>query len=181
MINILPTRKNDPDLQRLMSVHYSQPKGFVGRQLFYRIEYNGVLYGCIAFGSATKHLPGRKLPFHLNTGMSNIFYHVEKQNGAYPKRNFTTYALLEAEKVATIDYEIKYKDKVNWLETLVELPRSGDLYLKAGYTLVGITKGYTCKRIAGESTDKWTGRRVWVHVNLRPKSVFVKLLSALSY
>jgi hypothetical protein len=44
---------------------------------------------------------------------------------------------------------------------------------KDGWRLVGQTKGYTCKRIAGNSTDSWTGKRVWDTKNLRPKLVFV--------
>jgi hypothetical protein len=171
--------KGDPDLRRMMSVHYSAPKGFVGRQLFYRIEHDGEVYGCIAFGSATRHLPGRKLPYSLGAGMNNIFYHVEKRGGAYPMRNFTTKALLAAELVARADYEARYGERVLWLETLVELPRTGELYLRAGYRVVGETKGFTCKREGGKGTDSWTGRRVWDTKNLRPKHVLLKLVDGL--
>lgn len=176
-LNIVRTSKADTDLQAMMAVHYSQPKGFVGRQIFYRIEHDAKLYGCIAFGSATKFLPGRKLSWPLSAGMNNIFYHVEKISGRYPLRNFTTKALLIAEPIAAADYEAKYGSVVRWLESLVEYPRTGDLYLKAGYTHVGDTKGYTCKRMAGTGTDSWTGKRVWDTKNLRPKRVFIKMLS----
>lgn len=160
-----------------MAVHYSQPKGFVGRQILYSIFFSDVHYGCIGFGSATRFLPGRTVIKDLKNGMNNIFYHVEKVDGKYPRRNFTTYALLEAEKQACQDYKDKYGDEVLWLETLVELPRTGDLYLKAGYTLTGQTQGFTCKRVAGQGTDSWSGKRVWDTKNLRPKRVFVKVLN----
>lgn len=173
-MNIVKTTKGDPDLKSMMVRHYSQPKGFVGRQLFYRIEQNNILYGCIAFGSATKHLPGRNIIGSLNNGLNNIFYHIEKRDEKYPLRNFTTYCLLQAEKIAAIEYELQYGDEVKWLETLVELPRSGDLYLKAGYIFVGTTIGYTCKRVAGKGTDSWGGKRIWNKTDLRPKKVFVK-------
>ena len=159
-----------------MEVHYSQPKGFVGRQVLYSVYWEEVLYGCIGFGSATKHLPGRQIIGDLKNGLNNVFYHIEKVDGKYPKRNFTTYVLLEAEKLAIKDYEDKYGDKVYWLETLVELPRTGELYIKAGYVQTGQTKGFTCKRVAGQGTDSWTGKRVWDTKNLRPKRVFVKVL-----
>lgn len=135
-----------------------------------------MVYGCIAFGSATKHLPNREILGSLNNGLNNIFYHVERPEGVakYPLRNFTTSVLRQAEELAMKDYEEKYGDKVTWLETLVELPRTGDLYLKAGYIETGITKGFTCKRVSGVSTDSWGGRRVWDHNNLRPKRVFQK-------
>ena len=174
MLRIVRTDKSDIQLKAMMAVHYSHPKGFVGRQLIYKIFYDKIFYGCIAFGSATRFLPGRNYGWELCEGMNNTFYHIEKQNGKYPKRNFTTLVLLEAEKLALVDYQNKYGDKVKWIESLVELPRMGELYLKAGYKLVGQTKGYTCKRVAGISTDSWTGKRVWDTVNLRPKNVFLK-------
>jgi hypothetical protein len=42
------------------------------------------------------------------------------------------------------------------------------------WTCVGMTKGYTCKRIGGQGTDSWTGQRIWDTKNLRPKLVFVR-------
>ena len=146
---------------------------WVGRY-FTKLLTTELFYGYIAFGSATRHLPGRAVIGDLKNGVNNIFYHIEKVEGKYPKRNFTTFSLLEAEKKVIIDYPKKYSDNVHWFETLVELPRTGDLYKKAGYDLVGQTKGFTCKRTAGQGTDSWTGQRVWDTVNLRPKLVFVK-------
>ena len=174
MINLERIKKSDEFLKSLMAVHYSQPKGFVGRQIFYKIRYDKTIYGCIAFGSATRHLPGREILGNLNNGLNNIFYHVFPPEGKYPIRNFTTKCLLEAEKLAVLDYKENYGDHVNWLETLVELPRTGDLYLKAGYEEVGLTKGFTCKRVGGIGTDSWGGKRVWDTTNLRPKRVFFK-------
>ena len=52
------------------------------------------------------------------------------------------------------------------------MPRTGECYKRAGWTEIGITKGYTCKRIKGQGTDNWTGKRVWDTKNLRPKRVF---------
>lgn len=159
-----------------MAVHYSQPKGFVGRQLLYKVYASGTLYGAIAFGSATKHLPGRVVHPRLNNGLNNTFYHVAKVDGAYPLRNFTTRVLLLAEWVVSADYKRTYGDDVHWFETLVELPRSGELYRKAGYAHVGTTIGKTCKRTGGVGTDSWSGCRVWDEVNLRPKHVFQKMV-----
>jgi hypothetical protein len=68
---------------------------------------------------------------------------------------------------------MKYGDVPIGFESLVELPRSGEVYKRDGWTEVGVTKGQTCKRIAGKGTDSWTGRRVWDTKNLRPKRIFV--------
>ena len=56
----------------------------------------------------------------------------------------------------------------------MELPRTGECYLKDDWELVGQTIGYTCKRIAGNGTDDWTGKRVWNTKDLRPKLVFCR-------
>jgi hypothetical protein len=48
-----------------------------------------------------------------------------------------------------------------------------------GWEEVGITVGYTCKRVSGKGrhrTDSWTGQRVWDTKNKRPKRVFVRHL-----
>ena len=79
----------------------------------------------------------------------------------------------ERERVI-IDWFNKYGDKVIGFETLVELPRTGECYRRDGWEQIGQTKGFTCKRVAGKSTDSWGGRRVWDYKNLRPKIVLVR-------
>lgn len=160
-----------------MSNHYSKPKGFVGRNICYAVIYDNIYYGHIVGGSATRFLPGRNEFLNinlkkLNNVVNNIFYNVSKVNDRYPKRNFTSYVLTEFCKKIKSDWELKYGDEVVGFESLVEMPRTGDLYLKAGWTWVGETKGFTCKRIEGKGTDNWSGKRVWNTENLRPKNVF---------
>jgi len=57
---------------------------------------------------------------------------------------------------------------------LAELPRTGEIYKKGGYIVVGTTKGYSCKRLGGKGTDKWGGRCMWNYQDLKPKLVFCK-------
>ena len=170
-----PIKRTDQRILYNMGLHYSQPKGFVGRNICYAIIVHGIFYGTIAGGSATRFLPGRKIIGTLNNGVNNIFYHIEKQNGKYPMRWFSKLIISKYRETIEHDWLKKYGDKVYWHETLVELPREGLLYKKDGWVEVGITKGYTCKRISGESTDNWSGRRVWDTKNLRPKRVFVRI------
>lgn len=166
-----------------MAVHYSQPKGFVGRNICYAILYNDVYYGSIVGGSATLHLVGRDEYFKLtkegkmsklNNIINNIFFHIEKVNGKYPVRCFSVKILKLFRCIIQVDWEKKYGDIVMGHESLVELPRTGDVYLRDGWKLVGQTKGFTCKRVAGSGTDNWTGKRIWDTKNLRPKLVFVR-------
>lgn len=165
-----------------MSIHYSQPKGFVGRSICYAIKCDGYCYGHIVGGSSTLHLPGRNEFFgmdktSLNNVVNNVFYHVTKINGKYPIRNFTTKILLEFEKEIQQEWYYKYRNLVIGLESLVELPRTGECYIKAGWELVGQTVGYTCKRTSdklGIGSDSWHGKRVWNTDSLKPKLVFVK-------
>lgn len=175
MIELRPVSRTYPLLLDDMKIHYSQPKGFVGRNICYAVIVGDAYFGAIVGGSATKHLPGRNIsePHSLNNIVNNIFYHVE---GPYPFRNFTQKVLKIYRKQIELDWFLKYGDFVITHETLVELPRSGECYRRDGWFEIGQTKGFTCKRTAGKSSDSWTGKRVWDRENLRPKRVFMRMV-----
>jgi hypothetical protein len=178
------SNKGDPDVREMMADHYSQPKGFVGRQIIYRVLFAGVLYGAIAGGSATKNLPGRDTFYlaarpPLNTIVNNTFFHIRKIGDRYPTRNFTTSVVRAWRERIVWDWQSKYNDPVCGFETLVELPRLGELYLRDGWVETGVTRGMTCKRVGGKGSDSWSGRRVWDEENLRPKRVLMRLLMRL--
>lgn len=182
MITLIPIKRTDERITSLMSVHYSHPKGFVGRNICYAIMFDGCCFGAIAGGSATRFLPGRTIPdgASLNNGVNNIFFHVHRVLGVnsleedYPFRNFTTRVLAEYRRMIEVDWLKKYGDRAVWHETLVELPRTGECYRRDGWAVVGKTIGYTCKRTSGKGTDSWSGKRVWDTKNLRPKLVFTR-------
>lgn len=178
MIHLEQTKRTDKRLLDRMENHYSQPKGFVGRNICYAVYYDGAYYGHIVAGSATRFLPGRNEFLgttlnNLNCIVNNIFFNVTPVDGKYPLRNFTTQVVSTFVQKVCIDWEEKYGDSVVGFETLVEKPRTGELYRRAGWTVVGETVGYTCKRVSGKGSDGWTGKRVW-NTNkdeLRPKIV----------
>lgn len=185
MLELKQTIKFDLDLQKDMANHYSKPKGFVGRSICYKIYCDNIYYGGIVGGSATKFLPGRNEYFNniykwweggweLNNIVNNLFFHIEKQNDKYPMRNFSQEILNLFKATISKDWFNKYDDKILGFETLIELPRTGEIYKRNSWDLVGQTIGYTCKRVAGKGTDSWSGKRVWDTVNLRPKLVFVQ-------
>lgn len=178
MLELVITKRTDPRLLDRMANHYSKPKGFVGRNICYAIMYGGVYYGHIVAGSATRFLPGRNEYLQttlseLNCIVNNIFFNVSKVEGKYPVRNFTTRILKLFVSVVLDDWKTKYGDTVVGFETLVEKPRTGEAYLRAGWCVTGETVGFTCKRVQGKGTDGWTGRRIWnTHKDtLRPKLV----------
>ncbi len=178
MLRLVPIKKTDSRLLENMANHYSRPKGFVGRSICYAVMFDDCYYGAIVGGSATLHLPGRHE--YLGTSrddldfiVNNVFFHIERVNGKYPLRNFSQVVLSLFMKTIVEDWKTKYKDTVLGFESLVELPRTGEIYLRNGWALVGQTKGFTCKRTSGEGTDGWGGKRVWDTTNLRPKHVFV--------
>lgn len=183
MLRLEPIKRTDPRLLANMRVHYSQPKGFVGRNICYAIMVGDQYFGGIVGGSTPKYMANRQvyLMMHriedvqLNQIVNNIFFHV---NGPYPFRNFTTRVLREYRSRIEIDWFVKYGDCVRLHETLVELPRSGETYRRDGWLKIGQTKGFTCKRTAGVGTDSWTGKRVWDTENLRPKHVFIRRAGA---
>ncbi|MCI0549394.1 MAG: DUF4338 domain-containing protein [Anaerolineae bacterium] len=169
-----------------MQRHYSRPKGFVGRSICHAVYWNDDYYGHIVGGSATRYLPGRHEFLgtdgsDLNQIINNVYYHVEKVNEQYPCRNFTSRVLEAWAEIIAHQWQDKYGASIVGFESLIELPRSGETYRRAGWTEVGTTKGYTCKRTAGKGTDSWSGKRVWDTNNLRPKRVFCKLHAASPY
>jgi hypothetical protein len=178
-LELVLVKRTDPALLIRMKNHYSKPKGFVGRNICYAIDYNGTYYGHIVFGSATQHLPNRNNFFGITNRqlykiINNLFYNISKVKGKYPKRNFTTFVLVEAMKLVKKHWKMKYGDDILGFETLIEQPRTGELYRRAGFVVIGQTKGYTCKRESGNGTDSWTGKRVWNTTELRPKLVLAK-------
>ena len=178
-------KRTDPRILDNMAHHYSQPKGFVGRNICYAIVCDDAYYGAIVGGSATLHLVGRDEFFGftketkrglLNQVVNNIFFHAERLNGRYPIRNMLPRVLGMWREQIVDDWRVKYGDDVIGFESLIELPRTGETYKRDGWTEVGITKGQTCKRVAGKGSDTWSGKRVWDTKNLRPKRVFVRHL-----
>lgn len=183
MFSLILIKRSDPRIVRLMAKHYSQPKGFVGRNICYLVAYDKTIYGAMVGGSATMHLVGRDDYFGLVKAtkaqslahlVNNIFFHIEPVGGGYPVRNFAQKVVSEFRRQIADDWEAKYENEVIGFETLVELPRTGEVYRRDGWVECGITKGQTCKRVGGQGTDSWSGRRVWDTINLRPKRVFVR-------
>lgn len=178
-LELIKIKRTDPRILKNMEIHYSHPKGFVGRNICYAIMFDNIYYGAIVAGSATKFLPNRNAYFNIEANrlksiINNIFFHTEKQNNQYPIRNFTTSILKRFRQISQIDWFNKYQDIVLGFETLVELPRSGECYLRDKWVCIGQTKGYTCKRVGGKGTDSWSGKRVWDTKNLKPKLVLVR-------
>lgn len=187
-IELVATNKGDPLVKQYMAVHYTQPKGFVGRQLIYRIECGGKVYGAIAGGSAIKlpkmsqQLAGRVFPegATLENVVNNTFFHLERPEGeSYPVRNFAPKVVALWRERVMRDWPARYKgDRVMLFETLIEPPRTGELYLRDGWTHVGTTHGTQWKREGGSSPKERFKYGVRVRdrkAPLRPKLVFTRL------
>ena len=183
MIQLTVTKRTNKNLLELMKKHYSKPKGFVGRNICYAIYYNNVYYGHIVGGSCTLNLPNRNNFFKIdkkkyNNIINNIFYHIEKVKNKYPTRNFTTKVLKFWRKKIEKDWFEKYGNKVIGFESLIEPPRTAELYKKDKWIYLGKTKGFTCKRVPGKEKGIFKyGKRIWDYKNLRPKLVYVRLIN----
>jgi Druantia protein DruA len=188
LITLEQIKRTDNRILADMAAHYSKPRGFVGRNICYAIMCDGTYYGTIVGGSATLHLVGRDEFFGIETEnkrailrriVNNIFFHIEKRGGCYPVRNMVQSVLRLFRNRIILDWKQRYGDTVLGFESLVELPRTGEAYKRDGWQEVGVTVGYTCKRISGKGrhrTDAWTGQRVWDVKHKRPKRVFVRYL-----
>lgn len=182
MIQLYRVKNSNLLLRQNMGVHYSQPRGFVGRNLCYLVYDGTTAYGSIVAGSAGMNLAGRDSFFGLTKQTkkieiqriaNNVFFHIEKQARKYP-RNFAPKVLALFRERVIVEWEAKYGVPLLGFETLVEPPRTGEIYLRDGWEQVGVTKGQTCKRTAGKGTDTWTGKREWDTENLRPKFVLCR-------
>lgn len=194
-VKLKEVKKTHFVLKYFMKRHYSSPKGFVGRSICFLVFDKGTVVGAIVGGTSTLHLPGRDEFFgisksenrvkRLNSIINNVFYHVNKELFiGKPPRNYFKKILTMFEDVIARRWEEKYGDKVVGFESLVELPRAGEGYIRSGYERVGTTKGFTCKRESSDSgkgnRDSWSGVRVWNTdpEQLRPKGVFCKRWTA---
>lgn len=180
LIELRLSNKGDDEVKYLMSIHYNHPKGFVGRQIIYKIYKDDIFIGVITGGSATLYLPNRNEffgnDFNLNQIINNNFFHlIENHND----KNLGTKVLSKWRKQVVIDWINRYGGTVIGFETLVELPRSGAMYKADNWSLVGQTKGFTCRRISGTEKGLFRGgKRVW-NTNedeLKPKLVFCKAI-----
>ena len=186
-IRLEPISKNDPNLRTLASQHYSNPKGFVGRFVAFAIHAEEQFLGVIVGSSATLHLPGRDrfkedLGGNLNSIINNSLFHIRKPRGwppfsyhygplglevsetrrPYPIRNVTSRVLGEWRLQVIASWEKRYGDDVIGFETLVQPPRTGETYRRDGWSLVGRTKGFCCRRVSGRSkNEQFTGKRIW--------------------
>lgn len=172
-------------LRRNMEQHYSQPKGFVGRSFVYEVWYDDEFYGHIVAGSATYGLPapadGKTIG--LNHIINNTFFHIEPIEGKYPIRNFAVAVLEAFEERAVKDWEAKpFEDgkfyQVYGLETLIEPPRTGEMYRRSGWAQIGSTKGFSVKRGAGPRgpEGEWGGTKIWSSEPGTPKTVLWKAI-----
>lgn len=169
-MELIVTKNSDSRLRYLMPKHYSHPKGFVGRSICYAILYDGFYHGHIVAGSVALFSPGRADYFgdvNLVNLVGNTFYHVFKRGDKYPIRNFTVAVLNNFVELSIRDWFDKYGDYVIGFESLVELPRTGELYKRAGWDECSeLTKGWSCRRISAKlhkSTDAYkSSARIWM-------------------
>lgn len=188
---LIPVRKTDTELVALRQRHYTGyagSGGVVGRALCYLIETGPPwkVWGGIIAGSACLHLPGRDEFFGLGarrardgaplTGIvNNVFFRLERDAGErYPLRNFGPRIIEAWRNAVARDWLRKYGDPVVGFETLVEPPRTGEVYIRDGWKYVGTTQGYTCKRGEGHAGEGFTVRRTWNTSELHPKLVFCR-------
>jgi hypothetical protein len=198
--------KGDLLLRIASNNHYSEPGGFVGRFLGYAVWCSSDYLGVIVGGSATMHLVGRNAFFDiessgLNNVINNTLFHIERprdmppfeyirddgtlrvaeRRKPYPVRNITNHILAEWRRVAKRDWENTYQNEVLGFESLVQIPRTGEVYRRDGWSLVGETKGFSCRRVGGESaTEKFDGRRVWEFDATKRKLVFCRRVESTS-
>lgn len=142
MLILEQIKRTDPKILKNMSIHYSKPKGFVGRNICYAIYWqtetqvlenhigeqnvttpivSKIYYGSIVGGSATMNLPGRNEFFNfeksnsenLNQVINNIFFHVEKIETQNGPKYPVRYFTSKILKLFRSQIQIDWKNKYN--------------------------------------------------------------------
>ncbi len=193
-LRLVITKNTDIRLLDRMHIHYSNPKGFIGRNICYAILFGQDYYGHIVGGSATIHLGTRDKFFgipsmgstptvessaRLNGIVNNKFFNCAKVGGTYPMRNFTTRILREFRLRILDDWKRIYGDDVIGYETLIELPRTGECYLRDGWVVTGETKGERIKTVRGKYKFAGVNRFV-MRDNLKPKLVMCRTVDSIA-
>lgn len=144
-IILKPSSSNSSDL--IERFHgYVPTTQYVGRQCNYSIWCEGHEIGFTGIGSAIMSMGGRdrfigwnkQQRMHNLTKIANNWRYTLINN--LPK-NTGSKVISMAINQARIDWKKKYGDELMLLETLVELPRTGTVYIASGWVPVGETLG----------------------------------------
>lgn len=144
-IKLIESTKDASELIRMYH-GYVPTTRYVGRQLNYTIKCQGYEIGFTGIGSAVMAMGGRDrfIGWTKQQRLANII-HVGN-NWRYslkdnlPKNTGSKVLSLVVDK-AREDWKKRYGDELVLLETMVEAPRTGTVYLASGWIKVGMTIG----------------------------------------
>ncbi len=203
--------KGDPGFKKAQAEHYSKSKGVVGRQIIYRVSYDGILdadgkpkvFAYMLWQSPPGFLEYRRLiaprltaaidqkikrleesispnssrerteavkkqigdlkGLITNSMISNGLFRMLVPTREYPCVDFTTAILEVCERALPKDWKGKYPGvgRIIALETLVQLPRLGRLYVKNGWRLLTLTKGVELRRSSAVGPQEVSSGEGW--------------------
>lgn len=169
--------------------HGYKPKSdYVGRQMNYLLSMDNKPIGTIGLGSPILLLPTRDE--HIGWGrdttynednpkwknlqkIANNWRFTLKPN--LPK-NTGSKVLSRLLKLAKNDWKSKYGEQLYLLETLVEPPYTGKVYLASGWDFIGYTSGFTSKRPDGSAIPFGKKKNTGEYSKLLSKNGTVKLV-----
>lgn len=147
-INKIVLKESDENSADMIKRHhgYVPTTRYVGRQCNYKIECQGYIIGFTGIGSAVMSMGDRDrfIGWTKQQRLSNIV-HVGN-NWRYtlvdnlPKNTGSKVLSLVVDR-AREDWKKRYGDELVLLETMVEAPRTGTVYLASGWVKVGKTIG----------------------------------------
>ena len=165
-IELEQVKQNNPKAREYITNHYTQPRGFIGRNTTHLIKVDGSYCGVVVSGSTSLYLPNRKEffgdPVDIQKIINNRLFRLELN---IP--NLGTQVLKMWRKQVVLDWKIKYNCDPIGFETLVKPPRNGAVYRADNWFYGGMTKGYTAR------VPKH-GVRVWYRTE--PRLIFFKMI-----
>lgn len=174
-ITFIKVGKGEKRFSTLFLTHYPGSKGICGRSQNYIILYKNKLTGIIGFNSPPQMVSDVDKYFNINKENRKAKLSRILNNNVYrlvvSEPNLASRVLSLIIPRLKKDYEESYGERLIGLMTFVEPPRDGKCYQASGWTYVGETKGFSCKRGGREGKWKkkqWSKSGVKKHIYVKP-------------
>ena len=165
-IELERVKQTDSKAREYITNHYTNPRGFIGRNTTHLIKVDGNVCGVIVSGSTSLHLVGRSEFFGKDCNIQDIINNrLFRLENNIP--NLGTQVLKLWRKVVVEEWKIKYDCTPIGFETLVKPPLTGSVYRADNWFFGGITKGYTATKFGHSNKDK-----LWIKTE--PRLVFFR-------
>ncbi|MGI0022014.1 MAG: Druantia anti-phage system protein DruA [Nitrososphaeraceae archaeon] len=136
--------------RKIINKHHKYKKyvDYPGRRIDYFVKENEEIIGVLGIASAMLAISPRDnyIGWDKNTRLKNLTKIANNYRFCMIKQGYGSRVLSLLHKRASNDWQKMYGDRLFLLETMVEPPFTGTVYLSANWIKVGETKGFSFRR-----------------------------------